>query len=70
MHQRYALVTSAIRSGRDTLVLAPPARMPASLRILDAGPDPEHWANRYLVRYFGGEEMRFIVRDLDPTVVP
>lgn len=70
MHRRYALVTSAIRSGRDTLVLAPPARMPASLRILDAGPDPEHWANRYLVRYFGGEEMRLIVRHPDPAEAP
>ncbi|MBK8340006.1 MAG: hypothetical protein IPK99_08425 [Flavobacteriales bacterium] len=70
MQERYAMVTFAIRSGRDTLVLPPPAAMPASLRILDAGPDPDHWANRYLVRYFGGEAMRLIVRDPERTVSP
>ncbi len=53
--ERYGAIQQAIASGEKELHLSAIQPMPRSLRILDAGPDPEHWGNSSLVRYFGGD---------------
>ncbi len=52
---RYGAIQQAIARGEQELHLDPVQPMPRSLRILDAGPDPEHWGNSSLVRYLGGD---------------
>jgi hypothetical protein len=53
--ERYAAIQQAIARGEQELHLDEVQPMPRSLRILDAGPDPEHWGNSSLVRYLGGD---------------
>jgi hypothetical protein len=62
--ERYGAIQQAIARGEKELHLAPIEPMPRSLRILDAGPDPEHWGNSSLVRYFGGDLKLYVG---DPT---
>jgi hypothetical protein len=58
---RYEAIRTAVASGAAELRLEAIDPMPRSLRILDAGPDPGHWGNSQLVRYFGGSDLRLIV---------
>lgn len=58
---RYEAMRTAVASGAAELRLEAIDPMPCSLRILDAGPDPGHWGNSQLVRYFGGSDLRLIV---------
>jgi hypothetical protein len=61
VRDRYHAIEAAVASGATELRLAPIAPMPRGLRILDAGPDPGHWGNSQLVRYFGGSDLRLFV---------
>jgi len=61
--ERYAEVKEAIRLGADTLQLDLLQDPPRSLATLDIMADPEHFMNRGLVLYFGGDALRLHVRE-------
>jgi len=61
--ERYAEVKEAIRLGADTLQLDLLQDPPRSLGTLDIMADPEHFMNRGLVLYFGGDALRLHVRE-------
>jgi hypothetical protein len=54
---RYAQVQEAIHMGADTLELDLLHDPPRSLKVLDLYADPDHFMNRGLVLFFGGNEL-------------
>ncbi len=61
VRMRYEAIQAAVAFGDKELHLEAIDPMPRSLRILDAGPDPGHWGNSQMVRYFGGSDLQLIV---------
>jgi hypothetical protein len=54
---RYTRVQEAIRMGSDSLELDLLGDAPRSLKVLDLNADPDHFMNRGLVLFFGGDEL-------------
>lgn len=62
LRERYATVMAARDAGAKRLEVPKLIDPPASIRYLDAGPDPEDWMNRSLANYLGADSVRITVR--------
>ncbi len=69
VRMRYEAIQAAVASGEKELHLEAIDPMPRSLRILDAGPNPGHWGNSQMVRYFGGGDLQLMV-EADRAIGP
>ncbi len=61
LHDRYAMIRLAIERGDVGVVVPPLLPTVASLRFLDADPDPGHWINRSMAQYFGAPALELSV---------
>lgn len=57
---RIGLVRSAVAEGAEEVVLPPLNEQSRALRIVQPGADADHWINRSLAQYFGGDGLRVV----------